>query len=201
MSAYGDPTRTLTRSGITYADLGLADDDAPRVSRRGSHRAGVRHRRPVLRPGFALHEDVAERYDGSGPSPPSPPRLADHLRDLGRGRRCRTRRGAVDYRGPPPGGGILERVDGAVWPAGAGGTSWSPTLMATSRRRARSSASLEDLVVWGTDPTPPAQGDEGASSDEYGAATASHTRSSPADGAPPEQAQILDGLPADRGCA
>lgn len=28
MSAYGDPTRTLTRSGITYADLGLADEAA-----------------------------------------------------------------------------------------------------------------------------------------------------------------------------
>ncbi len=28
MSAYGDVTRTLTRSGITYADLGLADEAA-----------------------------------------------------------------------------------------------------------------------------------------------------------------------------
>ncbi len=28
MSAYGDVTRTLTRSGITYADLGLESETA-----------------------------------------------------------------------------------------------------------------------------------------------------------------------------
>ena len=116
MSAYGDVTRTLTRSGITYADLGLESEAAlaSLVEDLIEQASGIVDQ--YCGRDFALHEAVNERYDGSG-------RLRLPLRGwpiisvtsvavggvaLAEG---------VDYE-VLPGGGILERVDGAVWPPG-----------------------------------------------------------------------------------
>ena len=116
MSAYGDVTRTLTKSGITYADLGLESEAALASLTEDliEQASGIVDQ--YCGRDFALHEDVAERYDGSG-------RLRLPLRGwpiisvtsvavggvaLAEG---------VDYE-VLSGGGILERIDGLVWPAG-----------------------------------------------------------------------------------
>ena len=66
MSAYGDVTRISTRSGITYADLGLADDDAlaslvADLNEQASETIDLYCGRD-----FGLHEAVTEKHDGNG---------------------------------------------------------------------------------------------------------------------------------------
>ena len=66
MSAYGDVTRTLTRSGITYADLGLADEAAlaslvADLNEQASETIDLYCGRD-----FGLHEAVTEKHDGNG---------------------------------------------------------------------------------------------------------------------------------------
>ncbi|MDD4567974.1 MAG: hypothetical protein PHU37_08730 [Methanoculleus chikugoensis] len=116
MPAYGDPTRTLTRSGITCADLGLADDAslaslAEDLIEQASDSVGLYCGRD-----FGLHEDVAERYDGTG---------RDRL--MLRGRPI-VSVASVEVDGVAltegieyevhEGPGILERVDGTPWRRG-----------------------------------------------------------------------------------
>lgn len=116
MTAYGDVARTLTRSGITYADLGLVDTAAlvslaADLNEQASETVDLYCGRD-----FMLHEDVAERYDGSG-------RLRLPLRGWPIISVASVAVGGValaegvNYEGLP-GAGILERVDGAVWPVG-----------------------------------------------------------------------------------
>ncbi len=116
MSAYGDVTRTLTRSGITYADLGLANEAAltslaADLIEQASETVDLYCGRD-----FALHEDVTERYDGSGRRRL---RLRGHpivaVASVAVGGVSLTE--DLEYE-VDAGPGILERVDGLVWPAG-----------------------------------------------------------------------------------
>lgn len=116
MSAYGDVPRTLTRSGITYADLGLADEAAltslaADLIEQASETVDLYCGRD-----FALHEDVAERYDGSGRRRL---RLRGHpivaVASVAVGGVSLTE--DLEYE-VDTGPGILERIDGATWPVG-----------------------------------------------------------------------------------
>jgi len=115
MSAYGDVTRTLTRSGITYADLGLADEAAlaslvADLNEQASETIDLYCGRD-----FGLHEAVTEKHDGNG-------RERIRLRGwpvvsvasvaVGGGSLTEDLEYEVDA------AGILERVDGATWPVG-----------------------------------------------------------------------------------
>ena len=115
MSAYGDVTRTLTRSGITYADLGLADEAAltslaADLIEQASDIVDTHCGRD-----FTLHEDVAERYDGTG-------RDSLRLRGWPVVSVASVVVGGVslteDLEYEVDAAGILERVDGATWPVG-----------------------------------------------------------------------------------
>ena len=115
MSAYGDVTRTLTRSGITYADLGLANEAAlaslaADLIEQASDIVDTHCGRD-----FALHEDVAERYDGTG-------RRRLRLRGWPVVSVASVVVGGVplteDLEYEVDAAGILERVDGATWPVG-----------------------------------------------------------------------------------
>jgi len=115
MSAYGDPTRTLTRSGITYADLGLADDDAlaslvEDLIGQASDTVDTYCERD-----FALHEAVTERLDGNGQERI---RLAGHpLVSVTSVTLSNALLDSASYE-VRSGAGILERIDRGVWPAG-----------------------------------------------------------------------------------
>ena len=115
MSAYGDVTRTLTRSGITYADLGLADEAAltslvADLNEQASDTIDTYCERD-----FALHEAVTERLDGNGRERI---RLAGHplvsVTSVTLGSMLLD---SASYE-VRPGAGILERIDRGVWPAG-----------------------------------------------------------------------------------
>lgn len=116
MSAYGDVTRTLTRSGITYADLGLESEAAlaSLVEDLIEQASGIVDQ--YCGRDFALHEDVAERYDGPG-------RRRLRLKgwpiisvtSVAVGGTALTE--GLEYEAVPD-PGILERIDGLVWPAG-----------------------------------------------------------------------------------
>ena len=115
MSAYGDVTRTLTRSGITYADLGLESEAAlasltDDLIEQASDTIDTYCERD-----FALHEAVTERLDGNGRERI---RLAGHpLVSVTSVTLGSTLLDSASYE-VRPGAGILERIDRGVWPAG-----------------------------------------------------------------------------------
>ena len=115
MSAYGDVTRTLTRSGITYADLGLESEAAlaslvEDLIEQASDVVDTYCGRD-----FALHEAVTERLDGNGRERI---RLAGHpLVSVTSVTLGSTLLDSASYE-VRPGAGILERIDRGVWPAG-----------------------------------------------------------------------------------
>lgn len=115
MSAYGDVTRTLTRSGITYADLGLESEAAlasltDDLIEQASDTIDTYCERD-----FALHEAVTERLDGNGRERI---RLAGHpLVSVASVTLGSTPLDSPSYE-VRPGAGILERIDRGVWPAG-----------------------------------------------------------------------------------
>ncbi len=116
MSAYGDVTRTLTRSGITYADLGLANEAALTSLAADLIEQASSIVDQYCGRDFALHEDVTERYDGSG-------RLRLPLRGWPIISVTSVAVGGVSLTEDleyevDAGPGILERVDGAVWSPG-----------------------------------------------------------------------------------
>ena len=115
-TAYGDAGRIRTKAGIASADLGLADEAAlasliADLIEQASDVVDTYCGRD-----FALHEDVAERYDGTG---------RDRLMLRGRPVISVT---SVEVDGVPladgdeyvvlEGPGILERVDGTPWRRG-----------------------------------------------------------------------------------
>ena len=115
MSAYGDVTRTLTRSGITYADLGLESEAAlasltDDLIEQASDTIDTYCERD-----FALHEAVTERLDGNGRERI---RLAGHpLVSVTSVTLSNALLDSASYE-VRPGAGILERIDRGVWPAG-----------------------------------------------------------------------------------
>ena len=115
MSAYGDVTRTLTRSGITYADLGLESEAAlaSLVEDLIEQASGIID--TYCERDFALHEAVTERLDGNGRERI---RLAGHpLVSVTSVTVGSTPLDSALYE-VRPGAGILERIDRGVWPAG-----------------------------------------------------------------------------------
>jgi hypothetical protein len=115
VSAYGDVTRTLTRSGITYADLGLESEAAlaslvEDLIGQASDTIDTYCERD-----FALHEAEAVRLDGNGRECirlPGHPLVSVTSVTLGS-----TLLDSTTYE-VRPGAGILERIDGGVWSAG-----------------------------------------------------------------------------------
>jgi len=115
MSAYGDVTRTLTRSGITYADLGLADEAALTSLAADLIEQASDIVDTYCERDFALHEAVTERLDGNGRERI---RLAGHpLASVTSVTLGSTLLDSASYE-VRPGAGILERIDRGVWPAG-----------------------------------------------------------------------------------
>lgn len=189
MSAYGDVTRTLTRSGITYADLGLADEAAltslaADLIKQASETVDLYCGRD-----FALHEDVAERYDGSGR------------------RRLRLRGwpivsvASVEVGGTPltqdleyeivPAPGILERIDGLVWPAGLRNVSVVYSHGYVSPPAAIVSV-VEDLVVGALTHAARNRATKGASSMSMDGYSVAYSELSRLMVLAPEQMQMLD---------
>jgi len=116
MSAYGDPTRTLTRSGITYADLGLADDDAlaSLVEDLIEQASGIVDQ--YCGRDFDHYANVSERHDGPGRRRlrlKGWPIIAVTSVEVGGTALTE----GLEYEAVPA-PGILERIDGLVWPAG-----------------------------------------------------------------------------------
>ena len=116
MSAYGDPTWTLTRSGITYADLGLADDDAlaSLVEDLIEQASGIVDQ--YCGRDFDHYADVSERHDGTGRRRlrlKGWPIIAVTSVEVGGTALTE----GLEYEAVPD-PGILERIDGLIWPAG-----------------------------------------------------------------------------------
>ncbi len=115
MSAYGDVTRTLTRSGITYADLGLESEAALAALVEDLIGQASDTVDTYCERDFALHEAVTERLDGNGRERI---RLAGHpLLSVTSVTLGSTLLDSASYE-VRPGAGILERIDGGVWSAG-----------------------------------------------------------------------------------
>ncbi len=115
MSAYGDVTRTLTRSGITYADLGLESEAALASLTEDLIEQASSIIDTYCERDFALHEAVTERLDGNGRERI---RLAGHpLVSVTSVTLGSTLLDSASYE-VRPGAGILERIDRGVWPAG-----------------------------------------------------------------------------------
>jgi len=189
MSAYGDVTRISTRSGITYADLGLADEAAltslaADLIEQASETVDLYCGRD-----FALHEDVAERYDGPGR------------------RRLRLRgwpivsvasvavdgtalTGDVEYE-VDAGPGILERVDGAVWPPGRRNVSIVYTYGYATPPGAIAGV-VEDLVAGALTHAARNRAVKGASSMSMDGYSVAYSELSRLMVLAPEQMQILD---------
>jgi len=189
MSAYGDVTRTLTRSGITYADLGLADEAAlaslvADLNEQASETVDLYCGRD-----FGLHEAVAERYDGSGRRRL---RLRGHpivaVISVGVGGVSLTE--DLEYE-VDAGPGILERVDGAVWPPGLRNVSvvYSYGYVVTPGAIA---GVVEDLVAGALTHAARNRATKGASSMSMDGYSVAYSELSRLMVLAPEQMQILD---------
>ena len=189
MSAYGDVTRTLTRSGITYADLGLESEAALASLTRDLIEQASSIVDQYCGRDFALHGDVAERYDGSG-------RRRLRLKGwpiisvtsvavggvaLAEG---------VDYE-VLPGPGILERIDGLVWPAGRRNIAVVYTYGFTTPPAAITGI-VEDLVAGALTHAARNVATKGASSMSMDGYSVAYSELSRLMGLAPEQMQMLD---------
>ena len=115
MSAYGDVTRTLTRSGITYADLGLESEAALASLVEDLIGQASDILDTYCERDFGLHEAETVRLDGNGRERirlPGHPLVSVTSVTLGS-----TLLDSASYE-VRPGAGILERIDRGVWPAG-----------------------------------------------------------------------------------
>jgi len=189
MSAYGDVTRTLTRSGITYADLGLESEAAlaSLVEDLIEQASGIID--TYCGRDFDHYADVSERYDGSG-------RRRLRLKGwpiisvtsvavggvaLAEG---------VDYE-VLPGGGILERIDGLVWPAGLRNVSVVYSYGYVSPPTAITGV-VEDLVIGALTHAARNRATKGASSMSMDGYSVAYSELSRMMGLAPEQMQTLD---------
>ena len=116
MSAYGDAARIVTRSGITYADLGLTDEAALASLAEDLVEQASDIIDTCCGRDFALYSAVTERRDGTG---------RRRLRLKGWPVTAVTSvtidgtalTEDVEYE-VAAGPGILERIDGILWPVG-----------------------------------------------------------------------------------
>ncbi len=189
MSAYGDPTRTLTRSGITYADLGLADEDA-----LGSLAADLIEQASDVVDAhcgrdFTHHVDESERHDGTGRRRlrlRGHPIVAVTSVEVGGVSLIEDLEYEVDA-GP----GILERVDGAVWPRGQRNISVVYSHGYTVPPGAIAGV-VEDLVVGALTHAARNRAVKGASSMSMDGYSVAYSELSRLMGLAPEQVQVLD---------
>jgi len=188
MSAYGDVTRTLTRSGITYADLGLADEAAltslaADLIEQASDIVDTHCGRD-----FTLHEDVAERYDGTG-------RDSLRLRGWPVVSVASVVVGGVslteDLEYEVDAAGILERVDGATWPVGRRNVSVTYSYGYATPPGAIAGV-VEDLVAGALTHAARNRATKGASSMSMDGFSVAYTELSRLMVLAPEQMQILD---------
>ena len=189
MSAYGDVTRTLTRSGITYADLGLESEAAltslaADLIEQASETVDLYCGRD-----FALHEDVTERYDGSGRRRL---RLRGHpivaVASVAVGGTALTE--DLEYE-VDAGPGILERVDGAVWPPGLRNVSVTYSYGYTAAPGAIAGV-VEDLVAGALTHAARNRAVKGASSMSMDGYSVAYSELSRLMVLAPEQMQTLD---------
>lgn len=189
MPTYGDVTRTLTRSGITYADLGLESEAALASLVEDLIEQASDIVDQYCGRDFALHEDVAERYDGSG-------RLRLPLRgwpiisvtSVAVGGTALTE--GLEYETVPD-PGILERIDGLVWPAGLRNVSVVYSHGYVSPPGAIVSI-VEDLVVGALTHAARNVATKGASSMSMDGYSVAYSELSRLMVLTPEQMQILD---------
>ncbi|HKM25786.1 MAG TPA: hypothetical protein VJY40_09135, partial [Corynebacterium sp.] len=185
---YGDVTRTLTRSGITYADLGLESEAAlaSLVEDLIEQASGIID--TYCERDFALHEAVTERLDGNGRERI---RLAGHpLVSVTSVTLGSTPLDSTSYE-VHPGAGILERIDGGVWSAGrrnltivySYGYATTPPAIA---------GVVEDLVVGALTNAARNRAVKGASSMSMDGYSVAYSELSRLMGLAPEQVQILD---------
>ena len=188
MSAYGDVTRTLTRSGITYADLGLADEAAltslaADLIEQASDIVDTHCGRD-----FTLHEDVAERYDGTG-------RRRLRLRGWPVVSVASVVVGGVslteDLEYEVDAAGILERVDGATWPVGRRNVSVTYSYGYTAAPGAIAGV-VEDLVAGALTHAARNRAVKGASSMSMDGYSVAYSELSRLMVLAPEQMQVLD---------
>jgi len=188
MSAYGDVTRTLTRSGITYADLGLESEAAlaSLVEDLIEQASGIID--TYCERDFALHEAVTERLDGNGRERI---RLAGHpLVSVTSVTLGSTPLDSAFYE-VRPGAGILERIDGGVWPAGRRNIAVVYTYGFTTPPAAITGI-VEDLVAGALTHAARNVATKGASSMSMDGYSVAYSELSRLMGLAPEQMQTLD---------
>ena len=189
MSAYGDVTRTLTRSGITYADLGLESEAALASLTEDLIEQASSIVDQYCGRDFALHEDVTEKHDGTGRRRlrlKGWPIIAVASVAVGGVSLTEDLEYEVDA-GP----GILERVDGAVWPAGLRNVSVVYSHGYVSPPGAIVSI-VEDLVVGALTHAAHNRAVKGASSMSMDGYSVAYSELSRLMVLAPEQMQVLD---------
>ena len=188
MSAYGDVPRTLTRSGITYADLGLESEAAlaSLVEDLIEQASGIID--TYCERDFALHEAVTERLDGNGRERI---RLAGHpLVSITSVTLGSTLLDSALYE-VRPGAGILERIDRGVWPAGRRNIAVVYTYGFTTPPAAITGI-VEDLVAGALTHAARNRATKGASSMSMDGYSVAYSELSRMMGLAPEQMQTLD---------
>ena len=181
-------TRTLTRSGITYADLGLESEAALASLTEDLIEQASGIIDTYCERDFALHEAVTERLDGNGRERI---RLAGHpLLSITSVTLGSTPLDSTSYE-VHPGAGILERIDGGVWSAGRrniavvysyGYATTPPAIVGI----------VEDLVVGALTHAARNLAVKGASSMSMDGYSVAYSELSRLMGLAPEQVQILD---------
>jgi len=189
MGMYGDVAMIRTRSGITPEDLALADEAA--LTALIDHLAVQASDSVDLYCGrdFGLHEDVVERYDGSGRRRlrlKGWPIVSVASVEVGGVSLTEDLEYEVDA-GP----GILERVDGAVWPPGRRNVSVTYSYGYATPPGAIVSV-VEDLVVGALTHAARNRATKGASSMSMDGYSVAYSELSRLMVLAPEQMQTLD---------
>ena len=188
MSAYGDVPRTLTRSGITYADLGLESEAAlasltDDLIEQASDTIDTYCERD-----FALHEAVTERLDGNGRERI---RLAGHpLVSVTSVTLSNALLDSALYE-VRSGAGVLERIDRGVWPAGRRNIAVVYTYGFTTPPAAITGI-VEDLVAGALTHAARNRATKGASSMSMDGYSVAYSELSRLMALAPEQMQTLD---------
>jgi hypothetical protein len=189
MSAYGDVTRTLTRSGITYADLGLESEAALASLTEDliEQASGIVDQ--YCGRDFDHYADVSERHDGSGRRRlrlKGWPIIAVTSVEVGGTALTE----GLEYEAVPD-PGILERIDGAVWPRGTRNIAVVYSYGYTTPPGAIAGV-VEDLVVGSLTHAARNRAVKGASSMSMDGYSVAYSELSRLMTIAPEQMQVLD---------